>query len=139
MAYVVVQVAVVSYTSVILWTAAHQDFCPSPFPGAAETRPRETKTTLRELRTQVYYTGGPRGVNTPSSKPWTKGLQSLYMDRHDYGFTGAGQLAKSMTRVSEISSSPQYYESPLSRDYVTYVIQTFARASWVTDRRSRRL
>ena len=29
-------------------------------------------------RTQVYYTGRPRGVNTPSSEPWTKGLQSFY-------------------------------------------------------------
>ena len=26
-------------------------------------------TTLGELRTQVYHTGGPRGVNTPSSEP----------------------------------------------------------------------
>ena len=29
-------------------------------------------------RTQVYYTSGPKGVNTPSSEPQTKGLQSLY-------------------------------------------------------------
>ena len=29
-------------------------------------------------RTQVYYAGGPRGVNTPSSEPQTKGLQSFY-------------------------------------------------------------
>ena len=29
-------------------------------------------------RTQVYYTGGPREVNTPSSEPRTKGLQSFY-------------------------------------------------------------
>ena len=28
-------------------------------------------------RTQVYYAGGPRGVNTPSSEPRTKGLQSF--------------------------------------------------------------
>ena len=35
-------------------------------------------------RTQVYYAGGPRGVNTPSSEPRTKSLQSfLYMDGHD--------------------------------------------------------
>ena len=29
-------------------------------------------------RTQVYYTSGPKGVNTPSSEPRTKGLQSFY-------------------------------------------------------------
>ena len=28
-------------------------------------------------RTQVYYAGRPRGVNTPSSEPQTKGLQSF--------------------------------------------------------------
>lgn len=31
-------------------------------------------------RTQVYYASGLRGVNTPSSRPRTKGLQSLYID-----------------------------------------------------------
>ena len=29
-------------------------------------------------RTRVYYAGGPRGVNTPSSEPQRKGLQSFY-------------------------------------------------------------
>ena len=29
-------------------------------------------------KTQVYYASGPRGVNTPSSEPLTKGLQSFY-------------------------------------------------------------
>ena len=29
-------------------------------------------------RTQVYYASGPRGVNSPSSEPQTKGLQSFY-------------------------------------------------------------
>ena len=29
-------------------------------------------------RTQVYYSGRPRGVNPPSSEPRTKGLQSFY-------------------------------------------------------------
>ena len=39
---------------------------------------------LESWRTQVYYTGGPRGVNTPSSEHQKKGLQSfLYMDRND--------------------------------------------------------
>ena len=33
---------------------------------------------LESWRTQVYYTGRPRGVNTPSSEPRTKGLQSFY-------------------------------------------------------------
>ena len=32
-------------------------------------------TTLAELENQVYYAGGPRGVNTPSSETQTKGLQ----------------------------------------------------------------
>ena len=31
---------------------------------------------LESWRIQVYYAGGPRGVNTPSSEPQTKGLQS---------------------------------------------------------------
>ena len=29
-------------------------------------------------KTQVYCSSGPRGVNTPSSEPLTKGLQSFY-------------------------------------------------------------
>ena len=29
-------------------------------------------------RTQVYYASGPRGVNTPSSEPGRKELQSFY-------------------------------------------------------------
>ena len=29
-------------------------------------------------RTQVYYAGRPRGVNTPGSEPRTKGLQGFY-------------------------------------------------------------
>ena len=29
-------------------------------------------------RTQVYYTGGARGINTPSSEPQTKRVQSFY-------------------------------------------------------------
>ena len=29
-------------------------------------------------RTQAYYAGRPRGVNTPSTEPRTKGLQSFY-------------------------------------------------------------
>ena len=33
---------------------------------------------LESWRTQVYYTSGPRGVNTSSSEPQTKGLQSFY-------------------------------------------------------------
>ena len=61
---------------------------------------------LESWTTQVYYPGGPRGVNTPSSEPRTKVLQSFY--------TWAGMIkrvcrgwaiAKSRTRVSEIRSS----------------------------------
>ena len=37
-------------------------------------------TTLGELENSVYSSGGPRGVNTPSSEPQTKGLQSFYRD-----------------------------------------------------------
>ena len=33
--------------------------------------------TLGELENQVYYAGGPRGINSPSSEPRTKGLQSF--------------------------------------------------------------
>ena len=45
-------------------------------------------------RTQVYYASGPRGVNTPSSEPQTKGLQSVYtqtgMVKQVCRFAGAG-------------------------------------------------
>ena len=33
---------------------------------------------LESWRTQVYYASRPRGVNTTSSEPWTKGLESFY-------------------------------------------------------------
>ena len=60
-------------------------------------------------RTQVYYAGGPIGVNTPSSEPQTKGLQSFYtwtgMIKQVCGFVGARAIAQSRTRVSDISSS----------------------------------
>ena len=43
-------------------------------------------------RTHVYYAGRPRGVNTPSSEPWTKSLQSFYtqtgMIKRVCGFVG---------------------------------------------------
>ena len=35
-------------------------------------------TALDELENQAYYPGGPRGVNTPSFEPQTKGLHSFY-------------------------------------------------------------
>ena len=34
--------------------------------------------TLRELGNSVYYTGGPRGVSTPSSEPRLLGARFLY-------------------------------------------------------------
>ena len=36
---------------------------------------KKPSTTLGELENSVYYAGGPRGVNTPSSEPQTTGLQ----------------------------------------------------------------
>ena len=70
-----------------------------------ETSTRETKH-LESWRTQVDYAGRPRGVNTPSSEPQTKGLQSFYtwtgMVTWVCGFVGARAIAKSRTRVSEI-------------------------------------
>ena len=61
---------------------------------------------LESWRTQVYYAGGPRRVNTPSSEHQTKGLQSFYtwtkmIKRVCRGWA----IAKSRTRVSAISSS----------------------------------
>ena len=44
----------------------------------AETSTRETKHYTR--RTQVYYISKPRGINTPSCEPRTKGLQ-VFFDR----------------------------------------------------------
>ena len=44
----------------------------------AETNTQETKHHTQSRRTQVYYASGPRGVNTPSPEPRTKGLQSSY-------------------------------------------------------------
>jgi len=60
-------------------------------------------------RTQVYYASRPRGVNTPSSEPQTKRLQSFYtwtgMIKWVFGFVGARAIAQSRTRMSDISSS----------------------------------
>ena len=73
-------------------------------------------------RIQVYYADGPRGVNTPSSEPRTKGLQCFYtptgMIKQVCGFVGARVIAKSRTRVSELSSSSKYCEFSLSETYV---------------------
>ena len=70
----------------------------------AETSTRETKH-----RTQIYYASGPRGVNTPSSETKTKGLQGSYtwtgMINQICRFAGARVIAKSRTRMSEMSSS----------------------------------
>ena len=70
---------------------------------------RNQTPDLESWRTQVYYTGGPRRVNTPSSEPPTKGLQSFYTwtgtIKWVCGFAGPRAIAKSRTRVSEISSS----------------------------------
>ena len=67
---------------------------------------RNQSPHLESWRTQVYYTSGPRGVNTPSSEHQTKGLQSFYtwtkmIKRVCRGWA----IAKSRTRVSAISSS----------------------------------
>ena len=35
-------------------------------------------TALGELENQAHYPGGPRGINTPSFEPQTKGLHSFY-------------------------------------------------------------
>ena len=45
----------------------------------AETSTQETKHHTRRVgELRLIYTGRPRGVNTPSSEPQTKGLQSFY-------------------------------------------------------------
>ena len=72
----------------------------------AETSNRETKHHTQSWRTQVYYADGPRGVNTPSSEPPAKGLQSFYVWTSMIKQVCRGwAIAKSLTRVSEISSS----------------------------------
>ena len=43
---------------------------------------------LESWRTQVYYTSGPRGVNTSSSEPWRKELQSSYRQCMTPDFSG---------------------------------------------------
>ena len=56
-------------------------------------------------RTQVYY-AEPRGVNTPSSEPRTDMLQSFHTQTGMIKWVCRGwAIAKSRTRVSEISSS----------------------------------
>ena len=49
-------------------------------------------------KTQVYYTSGPRGVNTPSPEHRINGLQSFYtrtgMTKHVRGFAGTGRLQR---------------------------------------------
>ena len=49
---------------------------------------------LESWRTRVYYTGRPRGVNTASSEPQTKGLQS-FIHRQAWlsGFVGLKGLS----------------------------------------------
>ena len=53
---------------------------------------------LESWRTQVYYASGPRGVNTPSSEPQTKGLQNFYtrtgMIKWVCRFAGARRLQR---------------------------------------------
>ena len=70
---------------------------------------RNEAPDLESWRTQVYSAGGPRGVKTPSSELHTKGLQGFYiwtgMIKRVCGFAGARAIAKSRTRVGEISSS----------------------------------
>ena len=59
------------YTEMGLWLCCRNQYSRSQAPHS------------ENQRTQVYYASGPRGVNSPSSEPWTKGLQFLYTDRHD--------------------------------------------------------
>ena len=70
---------------------------------------RNEAPDLESWRTQVYSAGGPRGVKTPSSELQTKGLRGFYiwtgMIKRVCGFAGARAIAKSRTRVGEISSS----------------------------------
>ena len=70
---------------------------------------RNEAPDLESWRTQVYSAGRPRGVKTPSSELQTKGLQGFYiwtgMIKRVCGFAGARAIAKSRTRVGEISSS----------------------------------
>ena len=53
---------------------------------------------LESWRTQVYYASGPRGVNTPSSEPQTKGLQNFHtrtgMIKRVCRFAGARRLQR---------------------------------------------
>ena len=76
----------------------------------AETGNQETRAPHKESwRTPVHYAIGPRGVNTPSSEPQAKGLQSFYLQtgmiKWVCGFSEARTIAKNKTRVSEKSSS----------------------------------
>ena len=55
-------------------------------------------TILESWRTQIYYASGPRGGNTPSSEPQTKGLQNFYtrtgMIKQVCRFAGARRLQR---------------------------------------------
>ena len=67
---------------------------------------KKPSTTLGELENQVDYVAGPRGVNTPSSEPRSQGLQGFYTWTSMIKWVCRGwAIAKSRTRVSEISSS----------------------------------
>ena len=77
--------------------------------GVAETSAQGTKHYARRVgELRFIYTSGPRGVNTPSSEPRTKGLQSFYLQagmiKRVCGFVGARAIANNRTRVSEICS-----------------------------------
>ena len=66
-----------THSSVLSWEIPWTECCRNQYS-------RNQAPHSESWRTQVYYAGAPRGVNTPSSEPQTKGLQSvLYTDRHD--------------------------------------------------------
>ena len=50
----------------------------SPLPCCRNQYLRNQAPHSESWRTQVDYASGPREVNTPSSEPRTKGLQSFY-------------------------------------------------------------
>ena len=102
--------------------------------GVAETSTWETKHhTWRVGELRFITRDRPRGVNTPSSEPQTKGYRVfIHGQAWLSGFAGAGQLQRAGKGEWDKLQFLALWV-PTFWDYMTYVIQTLQGTSWVTE------
>ena len=86
----------------------------------AETSTQETKHhTQRVGELRFIMPAGPEELTLQPLSPEQRGYRAFIHGQASLsGFAGARVIAKSRTRVSEISSSFECCESPLSETYV---------------------